>query len=92
MMNSRADTPLPTSRPMAKLMSPCPVAASPTVIAIPSQLSACSISTRVRGARRCTMARGAVTRPLTTTLSAITRITLAADGTPSAPASAGALR
>ena len=91
-MNSRADTPLPASLPMAKLMSPCPVAARPTVIAMPSQLSACSISTRVRGARRCTMARGPVTRPLTTTLSAITRITAAADGTPRAPASAGAPR
>jgi hypothetical protein len=92
MMNSRADTRLPASRPMAKLMSPCPVTASATVITMPSQLSACSISTRVRGARRCTIARGAVTRPLITTLSANTRITLAADGTPSTPASAGAPR
>ena len=89
-MNSAAETSAPATRPMAKLMSPCPARTSPTVTATPTQLSACSTSTRVRGARRCTIARGAVTTPLIRTFSATTRITPVTAGAPMAAARAGA--
>ena len=85
-----AETALPASRPQARLIRPCPVANSPMVTTTASQLSTWSISNRRRGACRSTMARGAATSPLMTTLSAMYRITPAAAGVPMVPANAGA--
>ena len=61
------------------------------VTATPTQLSACSIITRSHGARRCNIARGAVTSPLTTMLSVATRITWRRRRGAQLAASAGAI-
>ncbi len=58
--------------------------------ATPIQLSACSIIIRSDGARRRRMARGAVTSPLISTLSAAVLITGTAAGMLIPVASAGA--
>ena len=89
-MNSTAETALPAIRPTAKPISPWPVATRAIVIATPIQLSTCSITTRSHGDRRCSIARGAVTRPLIRMLSVTQRITWAAPGVPMVAASAGA--
>ena len=90
MMKSTAEARLPAIRPTAKPISPWPVATRAIVTATPIQLSTCSITTRVPGARRWSIARGAVTRPLIRTLSVTHRIAWAAPGVPMVAASAGA--
>jgi hypothetical protein len=62
------------------------------VITTPAQLSIWSIISLRRGARRSTMARGAATAPLITTVSATRRMVVTVPGTPIAAAMAGAPR
>lgn len=90
-MYRRADPAAPARRPTARLIAPHPARARAIDTSAPSQLLTWSATAFLSCLKYlCSMAAGAATAPLTSTLRASSRTTGAACGLPIAAANAGA--